>query len=81
MPSKKLRKTHKKATKRQKRKHRTAKRKTLRRHKRMRGGDGFSYGTEIPEGATRIVTIDGVPTSVSDEEYKKYQNGTYEREL
>ena len=80
MPSKRLRKTHKKATKKQKRKHRTTKRKTLRRHKRMRGGL-FSYGTEIPEGATRIVTIGGVPTSVSQKEYEDYQGGVYETEL
>ncbi len=77
MPSKKLRKSTKKTVRKHKRKHRTAKRKTNRRPLRMRGGL-FSHGTEIPEGATRIVTIDGVPTSVSDEEYKKYQNGTYE---
>ena len=59
---------------------RTTKRKTNKRPLRMRGGL-FSHGTQIPEGAVRIVTIEGVPTSVSDEEYKKYQNGTYEIDL
>jgi hypothetical protein len=79
-----LRKSKQKKQKKQKRQIRKTRRvirrvRKTRKGKKMNGGN-FSYGTEIPKGATRIVKISGVPTVVSDDVYIDYQDGTYERD-
>ena len=51
-----------------------------RKGQKMHGGN-FSYGTEIPKGATRIVKIGSVPTVVSDDVYIDYQDGVYDIDI